>query len=131
MPRPMLAGVFVESPPQSGTEVTVSKDKGCEVSPSCLACPLPECKYDVPLYSQLSRYWRATTVIEAMETGEPLFLVANKQFGMSLKSRSRDFNFDYSHIGTYGNHPFLAKLWNAGYRPKYQKGKPTIERVAV
>jgi len=25
------------------------QDTGCEESPTCLACPLPQCKYDVPL----------------------------------------------------------------------------------
>lgn len=24
------------------------RDRGCEVSPSCLACPLPVCRYEVP-----------------------------------------------------------------------------------
>jgi Helix-turn-helix domain of resolvase len=24
------------------------RDDGCEVFPSCLACPLPRCRYDVP-----------------------------------------------------------------------------------
>ena len=24
------------------------RDEGCEVSPSCLRCPLPKCKYDDP-----------------------------------------------------------------------------------
>lgn len=24
------------------------RDVGCEVSPSCLRCPLPQCRYDVP-----------------------------------------------------------------------------------
>ena len=24
------------------------EDTGCEVSPSCLNCPLPQCKYDDP-----------------------------------------------------------------------------------
>ena len=24
------------------------RDEGCEVSPSCLNCPLPQCKYDDP-----------------------------------------------------------------------------------
>ena len=28
------------------------KDDGCEVSPSCLRCPLPRCKYDDPGWYQ-------------------------------------------------------------------------------
>ena len=26
----------------------VSQDRGCEVAPSCLTCPLPQCIYDLP-----------------------------------------------------------------------------------
>ena len=29
-------------------EATEYRDSGCEVAPSCLACPLPVCRYDVP-----------------------------------------------------------------------------------
>lgn len=29
-------------------EHTLYRDDGCEVSPSCLRCPLPRCKYDEP-----------------------------------------------------------------------------------
>ena len=28
------------------------KDEGCEISPSCLTCPLPQCKYDDPISFQ-------------------------------------------------------------------------------
>ncbi len=28
------------------------RDDGCEVSPSCLNCPLPQCKYDDPAWYQ-------------------------------------------------------------------------------
>ncbi len=31
------------------------EDTGCEVSPSCLSCPLPQCKYDDPLWFQRHR----------------------------------------------------------------------------
>lgn len=29
-------------------ELFVSRDDGCEVAPSCLRCPLPQCKFDDP-----------------------------------------------------------------------------------
>ena len=29
-------------------EFTRYEDDGCEISPSCLSCPLPKCKYDDP-----------------------------------------------------------------------------------
>ena len=28
------------------------RDEGCEISPSCLKCPLPQCKYDDPGWIQ-------------------------------------------------------------------------------
>ena len=31
------------------------EDTGCEVSPSCLNCPLPQCKYDDPVWFQQHR----------------------------------------------------------------------------
>ena len=30
-------------------------DDGCEHSPSCLTCPLPQCKYDAPVQSRKAR----------------------------------------------------------------------------
>lgn len=30
-------------------EERVYRDDGCAVAPRCLACPLPACRYDVPL----------------------------------------------------------------------------------
>ena len=31
------------------------KDEGCKISPSCLTCPLPQCKYDDPISFQRDR----------------------------------------------------------------------------
>lgn len=31
------------------------EDTGCEVSSSCLDCPLPQCKYDDPIWYQRNR----------------------------------------------------------------------------
>ena len=31
------------------------EDTGCEVSASCLSCPLPQCKYDDPVWYQRNR----------------------------------------------------------------------------
>ena len=33
-------------------ELYAYRDDGCEVSPSCLTCPLPRCKYDDPAWYQ-------------------------------------------------------------------------------
>lgn len=37
------------------------RDNGCELSPSCLRCPLPVCKYDDP-------NWRRRTDLNARDT---------------------------------------------------------------
>jgi hypothetical protein len=40
------------------------KDEGCELSPSCLRCPLPYCKHDVPHWFQrAAREERDTRVL--------------------------------------------------------------------
>ena len=31
------------------------RDDGCEVAPSCLDCPLPQCKYDDPMWYRRER----------------------------------------------------------------------------
>ena len=31
------------------------EDTGCEVASSCLNCPLPQCKYDDPVWYQMNR----------------------------------------------------------------------------
>ena len=31
------------------------RDEGCEISPSCLRCPLPRCKYDEPHFARAQR----------------------------------------------------------------------------
>ena len=36
--------------------VDVAPDTGCEVSPSCLTCPLPQCKYDDPQWYRTYLY---------------------------------------------------------------------------
>jgi len=49
-------------------ELYVYEDTGCEVSASCLNCPLPQCKYDDPLWFQRYRqYSRDLSVLMAME----------------------------------------------------------------
>lgn len=42
---------FVDAPP----EYYPYKDTGCDAYPSCLACPLPRCKYDDPGWLQRER----------------------------------------------------------------------------
>ena len=45
------------------------EDTGCEVSPSCLTCPLPQCKFDDPIWFQrhrrLTKDLRVVNVIQS------------------------------------------------------------------
>ncbi len=42
----------VRSMPDVLQDFYVYRDAGCEISPSCLQCPLPECKYDNPRWAR-------------------------------------------------------------------------------
>lgn len=42
--RPQLAIVRCDTLPEDA----IYRDTGCELAASCLSCPLPLCKYDVP-----------------------------------------------------------------------------------
>lgn len=43
-------------------------DLGCEVAPSCLACPLPACKHDDPTgYQRWRRQLRDRRIVSQME----------------------------------------------------------------
>jgi hypothetical protein len=55
-------------------------DTGCEVSSSCLACPLPQCKFDDPLwYQQLRRQGRDFQILEAhAQEGATVFVLAER-----------------------------------------------------
>jgi hypothetical protein len=41
------------------------RDTGCEMSPSCLSCPLPICKHDDPKWAQRGRVTWVASVYEA------------------------------------------------------------------
>jgi hypothetical protein len=43
------------------------RDTGCEVFPSCLNCPLPQCKYDDPVwYQRYRRHGRDQLILAAL-----------------------------------------------------------------
>ena len=48
------------------------RDDGCEVSPSCLRCPLPQCKYDDPGWLQRARRKKRDKEIMAALRGDGL-----------------------------------------------------------
>jgi hypothetical protein len=48
-------------------EVYYYTDNGCEVSKSCLSCPIPQCKYDDPIwFQQYQRHGRDLKLLTVM-----------------------------------------------------------------
>ena len=66
------------------------QDQGCDVSPSCLDCPLSECKYDDPAtYHREMRESRDRQVIEAsLVQGKGTSQIA-RELGLSSRTISR------------------------------------------
>ena len=62
-------------------EQTAYHDTGCEASYSCLRCPLPQCKYDDPVwYQRYKRHHR-----------DSLILAAHKNEGASILNLAQRF----------------------------------------
>ena len=66
------------------------RDNGCEVSPSCLECPLPACKYDDPAaYHRQVRESRDREIVDAKSVqGKSVPQIAD-HFGLSQRTIHR------------------------------------------
>ena len=63
------------------------RDEGCEVSPSCLRCPLPQCKYDDPGWLQRQkRKERAKEVVAALMQSDLSVPEAAARFELSQRT---------------------------------------------
>lgn len=62
------------------------RDEGCEVSPSCLACPLARCKYDVPGGLAEIRRLERDRAIRAMRARGATINEAARRLGVSARS---------------------------------------------
>ena len=60
-------------------------DKGCEFSPTCLACPEPVCKYDDPGWIRQSRRDRDNAICEAAGNGEARTNIAER-FNLTVRT---------------------------------------------
>ncbi len=63
------------------------EDTGCEVSLSCLNCPLPQCKYDDPAWFQ--RYQRLSkdlVVLTAMQSENLTVDEAAERFSVTVRT---------------------------------------------
>ncbi len=63
------------------------RDDGCEVSPSCLNCPLPKCKYDDPgWYQRERRRQREQQVLQIMARESLTVPEVARRFGVSQRT---------------------------------------------
>lgn len=80
-------------------ENTIYVDRGCEVAPACLACPLPRCKYDEPSVARVP-HWvrrRQERIIALRDRGMTAREIA-RTVGVSLRTvyRTRKATYDAS-----------------------------------
>jgi len=68
-------------------------DTGCEVSPLCVECPLPQCRYDDPIwYIAWRRRQRAHRVKARMQDLETAHMkvraveIASEEFGFDVRT---------------------------------------------
>ena len=63
------------------------RDDGCELFPSCLRCPLPQCKYDDPGWLQREkRRERDQNIIEAVKQDGVSISEAASRFSISQRT---------------------------------------------
>ena len=66
------------------------QDTGCEASPSCLACPLPQCKYDDPAwYQQYRRQGRDQLILDAYTNERATVFQLAERFQLSPRTIHR------------------------------------------
>ena len=63
-------------------------DTGCILAPSCLHCPLPQCKHDLPQTSTktLLRLVRDATVLVGMEEDDLSTDAAAERYGLTVRT---------------------------------------------
>lgn len=75
---------------QIDRKVSVPADEGCEMSPSCLDCPLPRCRYDDP---EWFRRWlheqRDRKVLEASQGGKVSIRQLAERFSVTERTICR------------------------------------------
>lgn len=68
-------------------EIYPYRDDGCEVSPSCLNCPLPRCKYDEPgWYHRELRQQRDLQILQARKAQSLTVPELSQRFGVSQRT---------------------------------------------
>jgi DNA-binding CsgD family transcriptional regulator len=54
------------------------RDEGCELFPSCLSCPLPQCRYDGPERRQMAKELRNEEVVRLHGEGNTIRELAER-----------------------------------------------------
>ncbi len=80
------------------------RDVGCDVSASCLSCPLPKCKYDDPGW--LHRQRRALRDWQVLE--------AKRQEGVTITELAQRFSISQRTV-----HRILARADGNGFPPQW------------
>jgi hypothetical protein len=71
------------------TELSEYPDNGCELYPSCLNCPLPDCVYDLPRgISQVKLEQRNEQILQKAEEGVPTKEIS-RLFKVSVRTIQR------------------------------------------
>jgi hypothetical protein len=85
------------------------RDDGCDVSPSCLGCPLPWCKYDDPVaYHRELQESRDRKVVQVKLTQEKTVPQLAQHFGLSQRTIHRILE-RARHIPSTGSGQALSK----------------------
>ena len=81
-----LAPVRSDTLPENSTY----RDDGCDISPTCLNCPLPVCKYDDPDYlRRTARSARDQAILDARKRERLAVPALATRFGVSTRTVHR------------------------------------------
>ena len=101
---PLLANAMIDAVP----EYYHYEDTGCEVSASCLNCPLPQCKYDDPGWFQRHRRLaRDLKVWSTMQSETLTVEEAAERFSVTVRTvfrimrRCRDAESELDHAALF------------------------------
>lgn len=132
-----LAAVRSDTLPEN----TAYRDEGCELSPSCLRCPLPVCKYDDPGWiRRVNRITRDRAVIKvrqrdglSVQSLSERFRISTRTVHRILKNK-RSGSLDREQASPVA--PQLQALEGSSFReptplPLIRPSKVSDERAAV
>lgn len=120
----LLAPVRSDTLPENSTY----RDDGCDVSPSCLNCPLPICKYDDPDYlRRTARSARDQAILAARERESLSVGALAERFGVSTRTVHRVLQ--YERLGSFrpAAQPATLQMLPSSPAPFFRLPKPLPE----